>query len=132
MPRKTGERKTKQENRVVYFFVYRKGREIDIIHNVTRMDYHTEVETVAGPTGVTGSQGIFCNTIDEAFLVEKNFDALMDDELTPGDFIPNRSPIPDDKPLDIEEKMIHNGIRLGDELVIIEDEIADGSETPPG
>lgn len=112
-----------------FFFVYRKpSTEIDIVHGVLNMDYHSEVMTVRGGIRVHGSTGIFCNTVDEAILVEKNFNELMDDDLPVEDFAPQGKEIPkeDSFVLEIEEKEIHNGIRI----TIETEDLSEREETP--
>lgn len=111
-----------------FFFVYKKGREVIIEHEVTKMNYHEEVETVYGKIGVMGSEGIFCNTIDEAFEVERNFDALMDDSLEVAQFTPVKPEIPEEETLDIELKVLHNGILLDGISETEEPEVAEEDE----
>lgn len=96
-----------------FYFVYKKrDGVIEIVHEVVKLSYHDEVETAYGKIAVKGSEGIFCNTIDEAFAVERNFDFLMDDSVGPEEFNPVKWEVPKEEILDIELKVLHNGILL--------------------
>lgn len=99
--------------RETYFFVYKRGTEIIIVHGVVRMDYYSEVMTLSGGTGIQGGAGLFCNTLEEAFDVEDNFEELFDNTKSVEEFAPKKQvSVEVDKLLDFEAKVVENGFTI--------------------